>query len=272
MVLAKPSGSLIQDNPANAGPIDDAVVPDVALASKLCGFPDAFKFGKFKVFSSNGVNWNTSEEDMKVDRSLKEISASGKHAMNREGDGSKERKVVLSHMLGVRDGSGRNATKAEMLDVSKHLYFYLVKNYLEGLKSGKWDTWDEETDFPRHEFQDHSSRDDDGVFDGYDFNVYVTEKLLNGLDGVKAAEVIGASKTKVMTWKSHLCGGGLESSIKEAIDDHADAQGAMNASARKNKKGASGMKSPSFFNRNTCSGAIVLTGSIFSGPVRSNRR
>ena len=49
MVLAKPSGSLMQDNPANAGPIDQAIVPDVALASKLCGFPDEFKFGKYKV-------------------------------------------------------------------------------------------------------------------------------------------------------------------------------------------------------------------------------
>ena len=49
MVLAKPSGSLVQDNPANAGPIQDAIVPDVALASKLCGFPDEFKFGKYKV-------------------------------------------------------------------------------------------------------------------------------------------------------------------------------------------------------------------------------
>ena len=41
--------TLVQDNPANAGPIQDAVVPDVALASKLCGFPDEFKFGKYKV-------------------------------------------------------------------------------------------------------------------------------------------------------------------------------------------------------------------------------
>jgi len=161
------------------------------------------------------------------------MSASGKHAMNSEGDGPKERKMVLSHMLGVRDGSGRGATKAGVLDVSKHLYFYLVKNYLEGLKSGKWDKWDEGTDFPR---QSDSSRDNAGVFGGYGFNVYVTEKLLNGLDGVKAAEVIGASKTKVMTWKSHLCGGGLENSTKEAIDDHFDAQGAMNAPARKKKK------------------------------------
>ena len=49
MVLAKPSGSLIQDNPANAGPIDQAIVPDVALASQLCGFPSDFKFSKYKV-------------------------------------------------------------------------------------------------------------------------------------------------------------------------------------------------------------------------------
>ena len=106
-----------------------------------------------------------------------------------------------------------------MLDVSKRLYFYLVKNYIEGLKSGKWGKWDEETHFPR---QSGLSRDNAGVFDGYDFNVYVTEKLLNGLGGVKAVEVIGASKTKVMTWKNRLCGGGLENSSKEAIDDHAD--------------------------------------------------
>jgi hypothetical protein len=49
MVLAKPSGSLVQDNPANSGPIQDAIVPDVALASQLCGFPSDFKFGPYKV-------------------------------------------------------------------------------------------------------------------------------------------------------------------------------------------------------------------------------
>ena len=124
-------------------------------------------------------------------------------------------------MLGVRDGSGRGATKAEMPDVSEHLYFYLVKNYLEGLKSGKWDKWDEETDFPRHEFQSGSSRDNAGVFDGFDFNEFSDQNLINGFEGAKAAEVLGASKAKVMTWKSHLCGSGLENSTKQAIDDHA---------------------------------------------------
>ena len=49
MILAKPSGSLVQDNPINAGPIDQAIVPDVALAAKLCGFPSDFKFGPYKV-------------------------------------------------------------------------------------------------------------------------------------------------------------------------------------------------------------------------------
>ena len=29
--------------------IQDAIVPDVALASKLCGFPSDFKFGPYKV-------------------------------------------------------------------------------------------------------------------------------------------------------------------------------------------------------------------------------
>ena len=39
-----------------------------------------------------------------------------------------------------------------------------------------------------------------------------------------------------MTWNASLCGLGLENKIKEAIDDHLDAQGAMNASAHKKKK------------------------------------
>ena len=60
---------------------------------------------------------------MRVHRGLKPISASGKHAMGSDEDGSKERKMVLSYMMGVRDGSGRDATKAEMLDVAKHLHF-----------------------------------------------------------------------------------------------------------------------------------------------------
>ena len=100
--------------------------------------------------------------------------------------------------MGVRDGSGHDATKAEVLDVANHLYFYLVKKYFEGLESGKWGKWDEEADFPRPEFQDHSSRDNAGVFDGFDFNESADQNLINGLGGAKAVEVIGASKTKVI--------------------------------------------------------------------------
>jgi hypothetical protein len=176
---------------------------------------------------------------MEKDRGFKEMTVSDKYAMNSDGDGSEERRMAFSKLMGVRDGSGRDATKAEMLDVSKHLYFYLVKQYFEGLKDGKWDKWDEEADFPRRpspEFQDHSSRDDAGVFDGFDFPKWADQNLINGFEGVKAVEVLGASKTKVMTWKNHLCGGGLLNSIKDAISDHVDAQGAMNDKASKNKK------------------------------------
>ena len=140
-------------------------------------------------------------------------------------------------MLGVRDGSGRDATTAEMTEVAKHLYFFLVKRYHEGLKSGKWEKWHEERDFPRHEFEDHSSRADAGVFDGFDFPKWAAENLVNGLEGTKAVEVCpGPAKKKVMTWTIALCGIGLYNKIMEAIDDHLDAQGALNASAHKKKK------------------------------------
>jgi hypothetical protein len=177
---------------------------------------------------------------MEKDRGNKEMTVSGKYAMNSDGDGSEERRMVFSKLMGVRDGSGRDATKAEMLDVSKHLYFYLVKQYFEGLKDGKWDKFDEEADFPRRpspEFQDHSSRDDAGVFDGFDFPKWAAENLVNGLEGTKAVEVCpGPAKKKVMTWTISLCGIGLYNKIMEAIDDHLDAQGALNASAHKKKK------------------------------------
>ena len=74
------------------------------------------------------------------------------------------------------------------------------------------------------------------MFDGFDFNGFAGQNLINGFEGITVVEVLGASKTKVMTLKSHLCGSGLENRIKQAIDDHLDAQGAMNAAARKKKK------------------------------------
>ena len=65
---------------------------------------------------------------------------------------------------------------------------------------------------------------------------------------------------------------GLENRTKQAIDDHADAQGAMNAAARKKKKGVIWNEITVFLQQKKYSGATVLTGSIFSGPARSNRR
>jgi len=144
---------------------------------------------------------------------------------------------VFARFLGVRDGSGRDATTAEMTEVAKHLYFFLVKRYHEGLKSGKWEKWHEERDFPRHEFESHTTRDVDGIFDGFDFPKWAAENLVNGLEGTKAVEVCpGPAKKKVMTWTISLCGIGLYNKIMEAIDDHLDAQGALNASAHKKKK------------------------------------
>ena len=124
-----------------------------------------------------------------------------------------------------------------MTEVAKHLYFFLVKRYHEGLKSGKWEKWHEERDFPRHEFEDHSSRDDDGVFDGFDFAKWAEQELVNGLEGTKAVEVCqGPTKKKTMIWEAPLCGIGLKKAINQGIEDHLAEQGAMTASARKNKK------------------------------------
>ena len=161
----------------------------------------------------------------------------GIYATDDNGDRNEESAKVFARLLGVRDGSSRDATTAEMTEVAKHLYFFLVKRYHEYLKSGKWKKWHEERDFPRDDFQDQSSRDDDGVFDGFDFTKWAEQELVNGLEGTKAVEVCpGPAKKKVMTWNASLCGAGLENSIKEAIDDHLDAQGALNASAHKKKK------------------------------------
>ena len=178
---------------------------------------------------------------MEKDRGNKEMTVSGKYAVNSDGDGSEERRMVFSKLMGVRDGSGRDATPAEMLDVSKNLYFYLVKQYFEGLKDGKWDKFDEEAGFPRRqspEFQGHSSRDDAGVFDGFDFPKWAAENLVNGLEGTKAVEVCqGPTKKKTMIWEAPLCGIGLKKAINQGIEDHLAEQGAMTAAARNAKKG-----------------------------------
>ena len=123
-----------------------------------------------------------------------------------------------------------------MTEVAKHLYFFLVKRYHEGLKSGKWEKWHEERDFPRHEFEDHSSRDD-GVYDGFDFPKWAAENLVNGLEGTKAVEVTsGPIQKKTMMYYPLLCGIGLENKIKQSVCDHLDAQGAVTTAVRNKKK------------------------------------
>ena len=159
-----------------------------------------------------------------------------------------------------------------MTEVAKHLYFFLVKRYHEGLKSGKWEKWHEERDFPRHEFEDHSSRDDDGVFDGFDFAKWAEQELNGGLEGVKAVEVVGGSKKKMMMWEAHLCGSGLGKSIKDAIEDHLVAQGAMPAAECNKKKVNIWNEITVFLQQKQMFWRDGQGGSIFSGPARSNRR
>ena len=158
--------------------------------------------------------------------------------MDSSGNGSEERAFTFARLLGVRDGSSRDATTAEMTKVAKNLYFFLVMRYHEGIKSGKWAKWDEETHFPRDSFQSHSSRtNNNGVFGGFDFTKWAELKLVNGVEGTKAVEVSsGPIKKKMVMWEAPLCGSGLENSIKEAIDDHLNEQGAMTAAACKKKK------------------------------------
>ena len=55
IVFSKPSQTLMKDNAVNAGPIDDATVPDITLALKLCGFPDGFILGPYKVHNGLGL-------------------------------------------------------------------------------------------------------------------------------------------------------------------------------------------------------------------------
>ena len=123
-----------------------------------------------------------------------------------------------------------------------NLYFYFCNVYEEAEKAGHWKTWDEESAFPHEEYAfesagSHTTRGVDGVFDGFDFNGWAEQELVNGLEGTKAVEVCaGPVKKKTMIWEASLCGVGLENKIKEAISDHVDEQGAMTASARKKKK------------------------------------
>ena len=153
-----------------------------------------------------------------------------------------ESRKVFGRVCGVRDGTARKATEDEQTAVAMNLYFYFCNVYEKAEKDGHWKIWDEESAFPHEEyafesFESHTTRDVDGVFDGFDFNGWAEQELVNGLEGTKAVEVCaGPVKKKTMIWEASLCGVGLENKIKEAISDHVDEQGAMTASARKKKK------------------------------------
>ena len=132
-------------------------------------------------------------EDLNTDPRFKIVPVSEKYAVNDDGDGNDKRSAAFTRLLGVRDAAApcREATADEMEVVAIALYSYFVKRYLEGADTGFWERWHEENDFPRHEFQSHSTRGaDDGVFHGFDFDEYATENLMNGLDGVNAIIVL----------------------------------------------------------------------------------
>ena len=63
--------------------------------------------------------WQSCSEDLNTDRSIKNIPVSDIYAMDSNGDGSEERAVTFARLLGVRDGSSRDATPAEMTKVAK---------------------------------------------------------------------------------------------------------------------------------------------------------
>ena len=149
--------------------------------------------------------------------------------MNDGGDGNDERSKTLSNLLGVRDEAApcREATAGEMEVVAIALYSYFVTKYLEGDDTGLWERWHEENGFPRHEFQSHSSRTNNGVFGGFDFNERADQNLENGFEGVKAVALVGPRKKKTMIWEAESCGDGLKRKITQGIGEKISEQGAM---------------------------------------------
>ena len=193
--------------------------------------------------TNHGKEWcsGCSAEDLNKYRNFKVLEVSSEYACDDDGRDVESRKV-FARVLGVRDGTARKATEDEQTAVAMNLYFYFCNVYEEAEKAGHWKTWDEESAFPHEEyaFESHTTRDVDGVFDGFDVNVWATDYLLNGLEGTKAVEVTsGPIQKKTMMWDGPHCGIGLENSINKGVDDHLDAQGAMtgamSVAARKKK-------------------------------------
>ena len=69
--------------------------------------------------------------------------------MDENGNTTAEHMHAFSRLLGVRDGTDREATNQEITEVSKHLYFYFVNEYNKGIRTGKWDHWSDEKSRPK---------------------------------------------------------------------------------------------------------------------------
>ena len=190
------------------------------------------------VFSTNHQNeWAAKlNENLNKDRRFKIVPVSERWAVDDDGDGNDKRSEMFAYLMGVRDEAdpGREATAGEMEAVAIALYSYFVKQYLEGVENGHWKRWNEENDFPRRErdeFESHSTRNNPGVFDGFDFNVWAAENLENGFEGVKAVALVGPRKKKTMIWEAESCGEGLKRKIKDGIAEKLAEQGARSQTA-----------------------------------------
>ena len=195
------------------------------------------------VFSTNHrTEWAraVAGEDLNIDRRFKIIGVSDKNAMNADGDGNDERSATFARLLGVRDGSSREATDDEIKEVAKHTYLYFVNGYEEKFAAGFWKRWNEENDFPRCPFQSHSKRgDDDGVFDGFGVNAWAAECLINGFNGINAVQLDDEGE-KTSKWTSRRCGSGLKKELVDAIfaylDQPSGVHSELSISDRKKKK------------------------------------
>lgn len=172
------------------------------------------------------------------------LEVSEEYACDDDGRSVESRKV-FGRVLGVRDGTARKATEDEQTAVAMNLYFFFCNMYEEAEATGHWKTWDEESAFPHDEcafesFESHSSRDVDGVFDGYDFNVWADKNLLNGLGGVKAVRINEDDGHSEKKWDAARCGDGLkkklELDIRAYIDSDESVHSALTHAVKQKKK------------------------------------
>ena len=172
------------------------------------------------------------------------IKVSDEYACDADGRDVECRKV-FGRVCGTRDGTARKATEDEQTAVAMNLYFYFCNVYEKAEKDGHWKIWDEESAFPHEEyafesFESHTTRDVDGVFDGFDFNGWAADNLLNGLVGVTAIGVDEDDGSYSTKWDHARCGDGLKKKIdlgiRVYIDSDESAHSGLSISAKKKKK------------------------------------